>query len=153
MRAIVIAGIVGALLAAAPASAQIVRIYPDKVYIERPAVAVVRHIRHVRHARHQSVRHVRRRVVHHAVRQRTTVLRPVRTRSRTLPVSSSGVGVRANEINRSLTNQGQALQQQQQNQFEINQLRQSIDRQSVTGPPTVGVGTGGRICPPGATGC
>jgi hypothetical protein len=146
MRAVVIAAVLGALLAAVPASAQVTRIYPDKIYIEQPAVSVSRHVRK------RSLRRARSRVARRVVRQRTTVIRPLRTRWRTLPVTS-GVEVRTNEINRSLTNQGQALQQQQQNQFEINQLRQGIDRQSVTGPPTVGVGTGGRICPPGATGC
>jgi RNase P protein component len=152
MRAVVLAAVLASLFAVAPASAQVTRIYPDNIYIEQPAAAVSRHVRR------RSVRHVGKRRVRHAVRhpgrvvrQRTTVVRPVRG-SRTLP-ARSGVEVRTNEINRSLTNQGQALQQQQQNQFEINQLRQGIDRQSVTGPPTIGSPTGGRICPPGATGC
>ena len=153
MRVVIIAAVLASLFAVAPASAQVTRIYPDKIYIEQPAASVSRHVRK------RSVRHVRKRGVRHAVRQptkvvrqRTTVVRPVRGRSGTLP-ATSGVEVRTNEINRSLTNQGQALQQQQQNQFEINQLRQGIERPSVTGPPTIGSPTGGRICPPGATGC
>lgn len=55
------------------------------------------------------------------------------------------------EINRSLQNQGRQLENQQQNQFEINQLRQDLDRQRNfplrTGPGTI------RGCPPGSIGC
>lgn len=145
MRAIVMAGVVGALLVVAPASAQVTRIYPDKIYIEQGAVAVSRHVRK------RTVRHSRKRVVRHVIRQRATAVRVRRARSGILPVTRGGE-VRTIETNRPLANQGQALQQQQQNQFEINQLRQGLGRQSVTGAPAVGVGSG-RICPPGATGC
>lgn len=155
MRSIVItglagiAGIFGALHGVAPASAQVTLVYPEKVYVEQRAATVSRHVRR------RTVRHGGKHVARPAVRQRTTAVRPRRTRIRSgsLPVSS-GVGVRTNQINRSLTNQGEAVQQQQQNQFEVNQLRQSIDRNSVSGPAPIGIGSsGGRICPPGSTAC
>jgi TolA-binding protein len=51
-----------------------------------------------------------------------------------------------NEINRSLTIQQQDLRQNQQTQFEINQLRGQIQRDSMV-PPA------GRICAPGQINC
>jgi len=51
-----------------------------------------------------------------------------------------------NEINRSLTVQQRETRQNQQTQFEINQLRGQIQRDSLF-PPA------GRICAPGQTNC
>jgi hypothetical protein len=51
-----------------------------------------------------------------------------------------------NEINRSLTIQQQDLRQNQQTQFEINQLRGQIQRDTMF-PPA------GRICAPGQINC
>lgn len=55
------------------------------------------------------------------------------------------------EINRSLQRRQQQLGAQQQNQIEVNQLRQSYDRDrnlpSMTGPGS------GRSCPPSSIGC
>lgn len=57
----------------------------------------------------------------------------------------------AEEINRSLRAQAQELQHQQQMQFEINRLRQELDRRQnfplMTGPGAI------RGCPPGSIGC
>lgn len=50
------------------------------------------------------------------------------------------------DINRSLTIQQQNLRQNQQTQFEINQLRGQIQRDSMV-PPA------GRICAPGQINC
>jgi hypothetical protein len=55
------------------------------------------------------------------------------------------------EINRSLQRRQQQLGSQQQNQIEINQLRQTYDRDrsfpSMTGPGST------RSCPPSSIGC
>jgi predicted PurR-regulated permease PerM len=49
------------------------------------------------------------------------------------------------ELNRSMQGQNRSLNNQQQNQFENNQLRQELNRQQVFPPP----GSLGRICRPG----
>lgn len=55
------------------------------------------------------------------------------------------------EINRALQRQQRQLGAQQQNQFEINQLRQELNRQR-TFPSMTGPGTG-RVCAPGEINC
>jgi hypothetical protein len=52
------------------------------------------------------------------------------------------------ESNRSVQRQQRGLADQQQNQFEINQLRQDLSRERIFPPPSIG-----RICAPGQIGC
>ena len=54
------------------------------------------------------------------------------------------------ETNRTLEQQGRGLNAAQQNQFEVNQLRQDLSRNAISGPPPV---SAPRICPPGAIAC
>jgi hypothetical protein len=56
------------------------------------------------------------------------------------------------DINRTLQRQNRSLNYQQQDQFEVNQLRQDLQRQR-TFPPIVGPGPLGRICAPGQVVC
>ncbi|QFU16007.1 hypothetical protein [Microvirga thermotolerans] len=58
---------------------------------------------------------------------------------------------RVQEINRDLQQQQRLQRFEQQNQFETNQLRQSIDRQRTFGNPTPPAGI--RTCPAGSVGC
>ncbi|HEV2558903.1 MAG TPA: hypothetical protein VGU45_09775 [Microvirga sp.] len=57
----------------------------------------------------------------------------------------------ARELNRATQNQNRSLNAQQQDQFEVNQLRQELNRQRIapnlTGPRP------GVICAPGQIGC
>ena len=53
------------------------------------------------------------------------------------------------ESSRQIQREQRALGQQQQNQFEINQLRQSLGREQLF-PPAGGFG---RVCPPSQVGC
>lgn len=78
--------------------------------------------------------------------------RGVRPRPVPAPVSSTRAEQRVRDINSSLLERRRDLGAAQQNQFEVNQLRQEIGRGSLSSPPSVGVGSG-RICPPGAGGC
>ena len=55
------------------------------------------------------------------------------------------------ESNRQVQREQRALRDQQQNQFEINQLRQSLGREQLFPPRPIG-GVG-RICAPGQVGC
>jgi len=55
------------------------------------------------------------------------------------------------EINRNLGQEQRQLRYEQQNQFEINQLRQSIERQRVFSNPSPPARIGG--CPAGSVGC
>lgn len=56
------------------------------------------------------------------------------------------------DINQSLQRQNQSLNFQQRDNFEVNQLRQDLQRQR-TFPPIVGPGPVGRICAPGQVVC
>jgi hypothetical protein len=70
-----------------------------------------------------------------------------------LPVPRTSRGEReVREINRSIQNQQRDLRRQQQDQIELNQLRQDLGRQSTT-PSLTGPGSAGRICAPGQLGC
>lgn len=55
------------------------------------------------------------------------------------------------EINRDLQRREQVRGAQHQNQFEVNQLRQELNRQELFAPPPGA--TGIRICAPGQIGC
>ncbi len=55
------------------------------------------------------------------------------------------------ELNQSMQGQNRSLNTQQQNQFEVNQLRQEFNRQQLFSPPP-GAGVG-RICAPGQIAC
>lgn len=67
--------------------------------------------------------------------------------AQTLPETSRAAG-QAESLNQQMTNQGQLRAIQQQNQFEINQLRAEQQRNAI--PPAT---PGTRVCPPGAAGC
>ena len=58
------------------------------------------------------------------------------------------VELQVNEANRSIQRQQRGLSDQQQSQFEMNQLRQSLGREQAF--PPLGVD---RICAPGQIGC
>ncbi|AWM86267.1 hypothetical protein [Microvirga sp. 17 mud 1-3] len=58
---------------------------------------------------------------------------------------------RVQELNRDMQQQQRLQRFEQQNQFETNQLRQSIDRQRTFSNPTPPAGI--RTCPPGSVGC
>jgi hypothetical protein len=60
--------------------------------------------------------------------------------------SQSRAERQVNDINRSLAIQQQELRQNQQTQFEINQLRGQIQRETLFPPP-------GRTCAPGQINC
>ncbi|WP_046863062.1 hypothetical protein [Microvirga massiliensis] len=75
---------------------------------------------------------------------------PVAAQGLRIPGSSRSEN-QVQDLNRSMQRQQQQLRNQQQGQFELNQLRQDLNRSqnfpSITGP---GVSRG---CPPGAAGC
>ena len=56
------------------------------------------------------------------------------------------------EINRSIQRQQRELGNQQQDQIELNQLRQDLSRRNNT-PALTGPGSIGRICAPGQIAC
>ena len=56
------------------------------------------------------------------------------------------------EINRSIQRQQRELGNRQQDQIELNQLRQDLSRQNNT-PALTGPGSTGRICAPGQIAC
>lgn len=153
MRLLLVLAALAAPLAAGPAAAQIRLDFPDKTYIDLGPRAEVVRVR-PRSARHVRVRSVRARAATTPRQARRTTSRIV-TRGRTTILPRTGsAGVTSSNINRNLLNEQQNVQQQQQNQFEVNQLRQGLDRGSVSGAPPTGLSTNsGRICPPGATGC
>lgn len=153
MRPILVLCVFVAALAAAPASAQVRLDFPDKTYVDLgPRAEVVRvRSRTTRHLRPRSARSIV--VARSRQARRTTTRTVIRGRVPLLP-RTSGAEITARGTNRTLLDQQQNVQQQQQNQFEVNQLRQGIDRGGVTGAPPIGLSTNsGRICPPGATGC
>ena len=75
---------------------------------------------------------------------------PVAAQGLRIPESSRSEN-QVQDLNRSMQRQQQQLRNQQQGQFELNQLRQDLNRSqnfpSITGP---GVSRG---CPPGAVSC
>jgi hypothetical protein len=77
---------------------------------------------------------------------------PALAQTQRLPTTSRSEQ-QVRDLNASIGQRERNIGAVQQNQFEVNQLRQGIQQQSVSGPPPIGVPTGGRICPPGATGC
>ena len=56
------------------------------------------------------------------------------------------------DINRSIQRQQRGVATQQQQQFEVNQLRQELNRRQAV-PSITGTGGIGRICPPGRIVC
>lgn len=74
---------------------------------------------------------------------------PALAQQRLPRVSPSEQQVR--DLNQNLQRENRSLNSQQQNQFEVNQLRQELHRQQVF-PPIVAPGPG-RICAPGQIGC
>jgi uncharacterized membrane protein YgcG len=57
---------------------------------------------------------------------------------------------RVDDLNRSIQRQQRRLSEQQQDQIEINQLRQELSRQRTTPQISPGIG---RICAPGQIAC
>ena len=82
-------------------------------------------------------------------RQRTQARRTRRSLEARSGSPATGSGQLRSSINRSIELQQRQLRASQQNQFEINQLRQRFQPNSIAPP----IGTGAPGCPAGSIGC